>query len=194
MANANTNIDLAVLHDQIVADIKAQFPQLQTVEFYREDRKSVPLPACLLELTEMEALPDDDPGTEQLCVMASFEAELIVSFRTPQAKQSIRLLAAALSAWLRMRRWSNPDDPTKKLPTGEALVVGAYQDDYRVMNAQRDQDLPQFEVWRVEWQQRINLGESVWTDEGVTPSIVFAGISPEIGFGHEDDYTQVFPR
>lgn len=191
--NANTNVDLAVLHAAIVADIKAQFPALVTVEFYREDRKDLPKPACLLELTELESLPEDDPGTEQLAVMAKFEAELVISFRTPQAKQSIRLLAASLAAWLRLRRWNDQANPGKKLPTGAALVIGAYQDDFAVMGGQRDPALEQFEVWRVEWQQIIHLGATVWTDEGATPSIVYMGQAPEVGTGNEGDYVQVSP-
>lgn len=175
--NANTNIDLAVLHSAIVADIKAQFPQLVTVEFYLEDRKELPKPACLLELTELEALPDEDPGTEQLAVMAKFEAQLVITFRETQAKQSIRLLAAAFAAWLRMRKWTNPNNPDKKLPTGAAQVIGAYPDDFAVMGRQRDQELGQFEIWRVEWQQIIHLGETAWTDEGVTPSDVYSQAS-----------------
>lgn len=191
--NANTNVDLAALHAAIVADIQAQFPALVTVEFYREDRKDLPKPACLLELTELESLPEDDPGTEQLAVMAKFEAELVISFRTPQAKQSIRLLAASLAAWLRLRRWNDQANPGKKLPTGAALVIGAYQDDFAVMGGQRDQAIEQFEVWRVEWQQIIHLGATVWTDEGTTPSIVYMGQAPEVGTGNEGDYVQVSP-
>ncbi len=196
--NANTNIDLAVVHDAIVADIKAAFPHLQTVEFYREDRKSLTTPACLLELTELEADPDNDPGTEQLAVLAKFEAELVIGFRQKpgdiaRAKLSIRVLAAALEAWLRMRRWTNPADPVKKLPTGEAIVLGAYQDDFSVMGRQRDQELSQFEVWRVEWQQRMHLGKTVWTDEGITPTTVYSGVSPDIGQDNEDQYSQVTP-
>ena len=187
--NANTEVDLGVLHDAIVADIKAQFPQLVTVEFYREDRKELPKPACLLELTELEALPDDDPGTEQLAVMAKFEAELVIGFRTPKAKQSIRLLAAALAAWLRKRRWTNYSGTTPKLPTGPADVIGAYQDDFSVMGHQRDQALEQFEIWRVEWQQIVHLGKTVWTDEGETPSDVF--VQGHVNGNPGDGYEQV---
>lgn len=170
---ANTEIDLDTLHAAIVADIKAAFPALKTVEFYREDRKTLPLPACLLELSELDAIPDDDPGTEQLAVMAKFEAELIISFRTVKAKQSIRKLAAALSAWLRMRRWTNASGTTPKLPTGEAIVIGAYPDDFNPLHRDGDGGLDQFEAWRVEWQQRIHLGKSTWIDEGDTPAQVF---------------------
>lgn len=192
--NANTEVDLGVLHDAIVADIKAAFPDLATVEFYREDRKELPKPACLLELTELEALPDDDPGTEQLAVMAKFEAELVIGFRTPKAKQSIRLLAASLAAWLRKRRWTNYSGTTLKLPTGECQVIGAYQDDFTVMGRDNDQGMPQLEVWRVEWQQIIHLGKTVWTDEGTTPTQIFFGQAPDIGTGNEADYTQVYPQ
>lgn len=192
--NANTEVDMATLHDAIVADIKAAFPALVTVEFYREDRKELPKPACLLELTELEALPDDDPGTEQLAVMAKFEAELVIGFTTPQAKQSIRLLAAALSAWLRKRRWTNYSGSTPKLPAGECQVIGAYQDDFTVLGRDNDKGLPQYEVWRVEWQQIVHLGKTVWTDEGVVPSQVFLGQAPAVGTGKEDEYTQVYPQ
>lgn len=192
--SANTNIDLAVLHQAIVADFKAQFPNLVTVEFYREDRDTLPLPAALLELTELDAIPEDDPGTGQLAVMAKFEVELVIGFRTPEAKQSIRILAAAIAAWLRMRRWTNPADPTRKLPTGEAQVIGAFQDDFSVIGRSQNRPLEQFEVWRVEWQQRVHLGKTVWTEGGTLPSSVFVGQAPDIGTGNEGNYDQVVPE
>lgn len=182
--DANTNISLDVLHAAIVADIKAKFPDLATVEFYREDRKSLPMPACLLSLTEFEASPDDDPGTEQLAVMANFEAELLIGFKTLNAKQSIRLLAAQLAAWLHNRRWDNPTGETIKLPTGPCMVAGAYPDDFQP-------ELDKFEVWRVEWQQLVHLGETVWTNEGVTPTDVFMSPVPDVGLANEDKYVEV---
>lgn len=188
--NADTHVDLEKLHNAIVADIKAQFPQLLTVEFYQDDpesRKGLPIPACLLRLSEMESDNEDDPGTEQLAVVATFEAYFIINnIRTPKAALEIRKLAAAFMAWLRKRRWSNPDNPEKKLPTGPANVVGGFPDDF-------SPELDKFDVWRVEWQQIIHLGESVWNDDGVTPSEVFVSWSPDIGFGHEGDYEKVTP-
>lgn len=194
--NANTEISLDVLHQAITADILAKFPALQTVEFYRgegqEDRKALQTPACLLDLSEMEASPDDDPGTEQLAVIAHFEAELVIRFNTPNAKRSIRRLAAAVAAWLHNRRWDDPANPGKKLPTGPCVVVGAYKDDFSGLTpGQRDVPLDQFEVWRVEWRQIVHLGESVWNDEGVTPSEVYA----REGAGGQDgeEFQQVAP-
>jgi hypothetical protein len=48
--NADTAISIEEFHTRIVDAIKAQFPDLQTVEFYREDRDEVPTPACLLDM------------------------------------------------------------------------------------------------------------------------------------------------
>ena len=188
--NADTHIDLEVLHSAIVADIKAAFPQLVTVEFYQDDpeaRKTLPIPACLLTISELEADNEIDPGTEQLAVVATFEAHFIInSIRTPRAAMAIRTLAAAFMAWLRKRRWTNPAEPTRKLPTGPANVVGGFPDDFTP-------ELDKFEVWRVEWQQVIHLGESVWNDEGITPSEVYFSWLPEIGTGNEEDYEKVNP-
>ena len=68
MANANTVTTLEAVHAGIVSAIVAQFPALRTVEAYRLDRKSMPVPACLIELTEMDAVHDEDPGTEQRAI------------------------------------------------------------------------------------------------------------------------------
>ena len=194
MANANTEIDLTKLHDAIVADIRAAFPMFELVKFYPGEtdggeRERLPMPACVLELTEFETQPDDEPGTGQIAVMGSFEAELIIGFRTERAKHAIRHLAAAMGAWLHKRRWTNPDNPDKKLPTGPALVVGAYRDDFSGRTkGERNTDLDQFEVWRVEWRQLFHLGAG-YSEDGVVPVPVFSW-SPEVGLGHENDYQE----
>lgn len=188
MADANTEVDLGVFHDAIVADIKAQFPDLATVEFYREvDERAegMPLPACLLELSEMPASNDDDPGSTQWPTVARIEARLIIGFRTPRAKIEVRKLAGALAVWLRRRRFNDPTTPGRTLPTGAADVIGCFPDEF-------DPALDRYEVWRVEWDQQLDLGATVWTNEGVTPTPVFSW-APDIGIGHEDKYDEIVP-
>lgn len=182
---AGEPLDLDILQTAITSDIAATFPELKTVEFYAEYRQGMQLPACLLELTEWQDFTDPDPGTEQLSVVARFEAHLIIDgVKTKQAKHSIRKLAAALSLFLRLRRWNDVENSGKKIPTGPAEFLGAYHDQFNPA-------LDQFECWRVEWQQIIHLGSNVWGDDGAIPQRVFVGIAPNIGFGHEDDYIEV---
>jgi hypothetical protein len=182
--DANTNVDLDALHDAIVADIKAQFPSIQTVEFYRtEERKGglvgLPLPAIILDLSEMEPDMEIDPGTEQLAVHARFEAEIIFGFQTPDVKRAIRKFAAAFGAWLRLRRWTG-------VRTGPAYVTSMHRSEF-------NPELDQYEVWCVEWTQPVHLGDTVWTNDGTVPTQVFAGYSPDIGAGHQGDYMKVTP-
>lgn len=169
MADADTQVDLEQLHDVMAASIATAFPALQTVEFYREDRKTpVTAPACLLELVELEtAGAEPDPGTEQLAVYARFEAQLIIGFRTPKAKLEARRLAASLAAFLHLRRWPG-------VVTGPGEVVGCYRDEF-------DPGLDQFEVWRVEWSHLVHLGESVWAGDGIIPTRVYVRNAHPVG-------------
>lgn len=165
---------LDAVHEGIVSAIKTQFPTLKTVEAYRLDRKNLPTPACLLEITEMDAAPDIDPGTEQLAVTARFEARFVIGFRQggKNPKLEVRKLAAAFAAFARLKRWG--------CPIGPAEVIGAYQDDF-------DPELDQFECWRVEWQQVIHLGDTVWKDDGEVPTPHFSW-TPNLGPEHSDAY------
>lgn len=174
--NANTNIDLDEIHDSIVDSLSTQFPDLETVEAYREDRKRLPLPACLVELVDMDPSPDDDPGTEQLAVHAKFEAQIIVGFRVQNAKKAIRKLIGSLAVFIHQNRFGQP--------IGAAEVLSISPDNF-------SPELDQYEIWRVEWQHLIHLGETVWTNDGTVPTMILASWSPDIGFGHEDDYVQV---
>jgi hypothetical protein len=174
-------LDLDVLTSTITAQIAAQFPQLETVEFDRIDRANMPMPACILDLDEMDAnVPD--PGTDQLAVTARFEARLVVGFKDWKAKQEVRKLAAAFATWMNQRSFG------PAAPSRPAKVVALRRDDFHPV-------LDEFEVWCVEWHQEILLGTDVW--EGYQPRPepmnVFLGIAPDIGPGHEADYVQVAP-
>lgn len=182
MANADTTLDLDALHDAIEEDIKAQFPDLQTVEFYRqEDRHGVIAPAIILDLPEFEGAPDVDPGTEQLAVTARFEAEIVMGFRTPNVKRAIRKFSAAFAAWMRLRRFTRAN-----VHTGPAQVIGCYRDEF-------NPELDKYEVWRVEWTMVLHFGDSVWKNDGSVPTQVFSSFMPDVGNGNTDSYTPLIP-
>jgi hypothetical protein len=163
MANAKTEVCLNELHAAMLAAIKQAFPLLGTVECYREETdRTTPIttPACLLELTEMDAAPDQDPGTEQIAMVARFTARFVLGFRTREAKLEARRLAAAFASYLRKNpRW-------RGVVTGPAEVIGCGPDDF-------DPRLHQYEVWSVEWAHVLHFGESVWEPCGLTPTTVY---------------------
>lgn len=184
--DAQTQITLDQFYAAVTADIQAAFPAFVTVEFDREDRKEVPLPAVLLEISEFDDANEIDPGTEQWATTARVEAYVILGFRTAGVKLEVRKAATALAVWLRKRRFHHPDFPGGTLPSGEVQLVGAYKDDF-------EPELDQFEVWRVEWHQVMHLGATAFPAGGTTPSTPLFSWAPEIGNGHADDYTEALP-
>ncbi|MFY0309635.1 hypothetical protein ACFMBG_07030 [Leisingera sp. D0M16] len=170
------NLDLDQLHDAIKARISEQFPALAAVEDYGAPRKSLQVPAVLIELADMEADLDSDPGTEQLAVVSKWVVRVVLSFRAENVQREIRKLAGALGVLVQQNRWGQRVSPAQVTYIGPDAF---------------DPELDKFEVWAVEWDQQIDLGQSVWTGEGVTPEQVMIGYSPDIGPGQEPDYTEI---
>lgn len=173
--NANTEITLDAVHDAIVAAIRAQYPTLETVSDYPDERVRVATPACLVELADLEP-GDMDPGTGQQAVLARFQARIVIGFRETKAKRAVRAWSAAFIAFLRGQRWG--------LPVGPARFVSAGPDEF-------SPELDQYEAWLIEWEQVLHLGETVWRDDGLPPAQLYLGYSPRIGPPHEADYRPV---
>lgn len=174
MPQPDTEIDLDQLIDAITASIAGAFPTFATVEAYREDRKTLPLPACLVQLVDLE--PTEDIGTEQLPVIANFEALVILGHRADAVKRAAPKLAASLALHIKSKRWGLPVEP--------ATVTAIEPDNF-------DPRLDDFEVWRVDWRQIIHIGESIWDDDGSVPSSVLVSWVPRIGLENEDEYQPV---
>lgn len=170
------NLDLDQLHDAIKAGISAQFPALTSVEDYGAPRKSLQVPAVLIELVDMEVDPESDPGTEQLPAVSKWVARVVMSFRAENVHREIRKLAGALGVLVQQNRWGQRVSPAQVTYIGPDAF---------------DPELDKFEVWAVEWDQQIDLGQSVWTGEGVTPERVMIGFAPDIGPGQEPEYTEI---
>lgn len=182
MADALTEVDIERLHDVIEAEIKAQFPTLQTVQFYREEterKEAVTAPACLLELAEFDPTPDKDPGTGQLATDARFVARFILGFRTERVKIETRKLACAFAAFVHLKRW-----PGVVTGPGEVSAIGP--DEF-------DGDLDQYEVWRVEWSHAVHLGESAWKGETIEVTQVDVRVAQPQGTPLGDRFTLVHP-
>lgn len=173
--NADTQISLDALHEAILAQIRGAFPEIATVEDYPDDRRRVAVPAALVELTEMTAAPDDDPGTGQLAMELQFELRYIVGFRGANQGRLIRRNSAALAHFIQHQQWGLPVEP--------ARVLVCEPDAF-------SPELDQYHVWRIEWAQVVHIGENEWLDDGEPPTEVWVGVSPLIGPDNETFYTR----
>lgn len=172
------NFDFAVFIAAVIDHLKSAFPAVGCIEEYPRLRKKIVAPAILVELAD--AIPAADTGTEQLCLSARFEARIVFDqVAVPPAKpdmQALTLAAAAAQAIYKQGRF--------------AAGAGSAKE-FRIEPDQFKPELAGYCVWLVTWTHEIRLGTSIWDGEGILPTEIYAGISPEIGDGHEDDYVKV---
>ncbi|MCK0743567.1 hypothetical protein [Chromohalobacter nigrandesensis] len=173
--NADTQITLDSLHQAVLDAITAAFPAIKTVEDYPDDRQRIQVPAALVELTELAAVPDDDPGTGQLALEAQFELRYVLGWRGVNQGRAIRAQVAALAHFIHQQQWGLPVEP--------ARVAVCEPDEF-------SPELDQYLVWRIDWSQIVHIGENEWIDDGTPPTEVWVGVSPLIGPEHEAFYTR----
>ena len=171
----NPQVDIDALTDAVCARLRDNFGHFVTVEAYREDRSRLPLPACLIELVDMEPADEDD-GTEQLQMSLRFMATVIVGFREIKAKMAVRKLAADVAVCIHKWHFATGSQP--------AMVTSVSQENFMP-------ELDKFEAWSVEFEVKAWLGKSVWDEESAglfVPSEVRASLSPQVGSGAESEY------
>lgn len=164
------------LHNAITEALRAAFTveTLPTCAAYPELGKKLKLPGVLIELSELA--PDEDPGTDELGLIARFTVYIVLE-RSSTAKLEAANLAAAVALNVYKSGRFGQD-------VGRATGIRAVPDEFKP-------ELFGYVVWAVEWSHEIRIGESIWNGEGITPSEIYLGIAPNIGAAHAGDYHQV---
>ncbi|GFM38318.1 hypothetical protein DSM19430T_30020 [Desulfovibrio psychrotolerans] len=166
-------ISMQAAHEAIQEGLRQAFPVL-SVMAYESLKERVACPAAFLNLAALE--PGDDVGTEQLAVRIRWELHLVMHFKAANVNLEICALVGAVSKWLHGNRFGLPAHP--------AEFVGAYPDEWKP-------EQRAYEEWRIEFEQRVYLGASAWTDEGVIPQTVLVSWSPRVGVDYKPEYTEV---
>lgn len=165
------------MHAAVLAQIRAQFPDLATVADYRElgeDQEKLPLPAVLVEMTDMDwSGPEANDGTDRVPVDTVWDITIVMGFRTPEVGRALRDFAAALAVFVHGNRWGLRE-------VEPAVFTAAGVHDFSPV-------LTNYQAWRVEFRQTVYLGVNVWENAGTVPEAFFSW-SPEIGVPHEADY------
>ena len=171
-----TDIILGAALDHVVAAIAAKFPTYKTVVAEDQTKGKVTVPAILINFVDLEPAPDADASTDQWPCYVRFEASIILGLRTPKIHREIAQATAALAAFIHNNRLT--------VPWGAGQVLAAEPDEF-APNAD------QYHVWRVEWQHQADLGDVIWTADGIAPTEVLLSFVPAIGNDHEADYIPV---
>ncbi|WP_312704676.1 hypothetical protein [Stenotrophomonas lactitubi] len=176
MATDTPSSTLDALHAAIEAAIRARFPDLPTVEFYREaNNDALPTPACLLAMTRCDRGKDSDDGSGQLQAVLRFEARISVQSAAAGSAMQLRRAAVTLATWLhQLGRFPG-------VPSGAIEVIAALPEDAAAAQ-------PDLRTWIVEWSVPIALGGNAWEDaDGVVPQASYS-FAPQIGRAHESHY------
>jgi hypothetical protein len=146
---------------QIITQITAHFADKSVnVKIFDENDREITAPAILFDIEEISE--GNDRGEEMTPLDCVCSAYCVLAANTPDLQAAIRDFAAAMLTLARQNNWQLINQAT--MP--EAL---------RAVPAEFAPKNPQIESWVVEWNQTFYLGESIWDDEGVVPTVVNIG-------------------
>lgn len=161
--------DLNGLHEAISTTLRTAMPQLASVASYTAQQPGTPLPALFHGLVGLR--PGTDPGDGRVCVVATFEARIVVDAGRTAASIEAASLAAQAMVVLHQQYWgSDFAEPTK------AIRAVPHASEWPAA------------LWTVQWEQVLYLGDEQWPWPDQPPgSLVFA-FDPDSGPGKEADY------
>ena len=146
------------LHTNICKTLQAKISAIKTCTAYPVLQKAVKAPAVFVELAQLE--PGHDPGTEELALVAHFEARIVVDSLIKDAHVIVRSLASEVARVVNMN--------TFDLPISPARFVSAAPDAFKP-------ELDAYLVWAVTWTHELHQGQSIWTTPDITPHTITIG-------------------
>lgn len=164
--------ELTTLHAAITATLKLAMPELQFIAAFAVPDADTPLPALFHAITGMQ--PGADSGDGRSCILASFDARIVVDAEHGQAPLEAATLAARLTVLLRQQFW-NLDFVEACINANARPVTDAASTAAAVQ-------------WRVQWQQPLYLGELQWPWPNQPPGTLAFAFSPDTGPAHKDAY------
>jgi hypothetical protein len=144
------------LHNNICEQIKGKIPEIQTCSNYPRMRNELVAPACFVEISSFEI--GTDPGTEELALVANFEARIVIDSTIPNAEFAIRELALQLANLINHNTWSSRITPAKIKDIGPDAFKP---------------ELDAYIVWNINWAHTFHIGENVWESTGILPHTIF---------------------
>jgi hypothetical protein len=119
-------------------------------------RSELIAPACFVEISSFEI--GTDPGTEELALVANFEARIVVDSTIPNAEFAIRELALRLANLINHNTWNSTDSSAVSPAKLKDIGPDAFKP-----------ELDAYLVWNINWVHEFHVGENIWESTGITP-------------------------
>jgi hypothetical protein len=133
-------------------------PNIQSCLIYPNPRGEIIAPAVFLEIASYEA--GDDPATGELALIANVEARVVVDSTIEDAEIICQSLACEIANLAHLNSFGCEISPAK--------VTGITRDFFK----------PEFDMylcWLVEWNHGLHVGDSIWSEIGVSPHTLHVG-------------------
>ncbi|GAB3528661.1 hypothetical protein [Photobacterium alginatilyticum] len=170
-------IHLTTYHNAVKTWLDEQLPWLKVVDCYPEVKKTLQTPCAFFAVSDWDRA-DSQPMNGQLCVTLNCEILAVLGMADAQYQLEVRNAAMAIGLKIEGSRFGMPIKP--------AVFVSAEPDAFQP-------ELDEYAVWSIRFNQDIEVGEDAFKPEGLTPTQVVVGYSPDIGKQNHDKYEQVIP-
>jgi hypothetical protein len=135
------------LHNNICGQILKRVPEIKTCMSYPRIRSELVAPACFIEIESFDV--GTDPGTEELAVIANFNARLVIDKIAQNSSFVIRELALKLANLINKNTWHLAVLPAKI----KEIAPDAFSP-----------ELDAYIVWNVVWTHELHVGKNIWVD------------------------------
>lgn len=169
-------VNLIEAWDKIVEKLDEAFPAFNVVAGEDAGRDEIETPAIVVDMTELEPNPANDPTTGEWSCLAHFEARVLVGYRETRARHKVASIAGQVASFVHNERLGVEWD--------SAEVIATHPDEF-------SPKADQFRVWLVEWVHGCNVGEPIDQGDGEAASTVLSSFAPEIGEDHAGEYEDV---
>lgn len=170
-------IHLTDYHDAVIDWVTQNVDWLQSVQYYPEMQTELPAPCAFFGVEDWE-MSESQPMNGMLAVDLNCKLMVVFGVIDPAYQLEVRNAAMALCIKLQDQRFGLPIEPV--------VLQGAEPDNFQP-------ELDDYAVWSIRFLQTIEVGEDFYKPEGIIPSTVMVGYSPDIGEKNEDKYEKVVP-
>lgn len=143
---------------KLLENIRTEISRIKNIQscfVYPEARCDVNAPAVFLEVGNYSH--GDDPATEELALVATIEARVVVDSLIDNAEVMCQELACQVANAAHLNSFGCNVSP--------AEITGISRDTFK----------PEFDnyvCWLIEWQHQFHVGDNVWLESGVPPHIL----------------------
>ncbi|MFM2476363.1 hypothetical protein [Celerinatantimonas sp. MCCC 1A17872] len=164
--------------DTLASYLTEQCSWLQSAGDYPEKTDPLATPCAFINIDGWD-VPDDGEHNGQTSVSLDVQILVVIGLESEVYQRTVRNAAAAVTSVI--------SDSLLNMNFRPAQFTSAQPYAF-------DPELDEYAVWEVRYKHTVDFGQSLFAFDGITPTTVLVGLSPDIGSGHQDDYQQVIPE